>query len=465
MCNDPFGEATPLPCCLESEGAVIVAALTQRGDLDKAVGELQPEDFMDPEWQRIWTGILELNEAKVPVDIPAIKDWLNRKGLVRTIDPERMQRTLMVSPYVTDIEKHVHQVQLFARLRRVLSTCQRIAAEAYGAPDDIDAFIARAEADMYRVAAATGSTRVIHHLSDCVRDLFQRMQYECQDGSVFARTGLTKLDEMIGGLRPGKFVVIPARPSMGKTALVLNIGTHVASLEMIPRLAVHVISLESQRDEVTSRIIADKSEVDIEKISQSKIHDEDWPNLAVGAQTAFKLPMTIDDRRGLTLGQIRSSIRRAQAELRKVENGVVVQKLGVVLVDYIQLIQNPIRGGTRDQEVGAVAQGLHDLAGEFNVCIVALAQLSRACEARSDKRPVMSDIRESGAIEQAADVIVALYRDEYYNKESPDKGIAEAIVLKSKNTRTGTVRIAFQPQWMRFRNLENEETEWTDGNR
>ena len=449
----------PPPSCPESESAIIVAAITQRADLDVVIGELETGDFTEPGNRVIFMAAAELHKAQMPVDIPAVQDWLQRNNKTGLVDPIRMQERLMAAPYVSDVEKHIRRVKQHSRLRKLIATCQEIAARGYSA-ENIEEFITLAESEVYKVAAERSGGRVIHHLRDCVRDLFQSMQAEIEaerDGrAVVARTGLTRLDTLIGGLRNGQLIIIAARPSMGKTALLLNIAANVAGTECTPRLGAHVISLESPRDNVTARTIAAEGRVDVELITQRKIVD--WAAMLKAANETAKLPITIDDRSGLTLAQMRASIRRAQAELRKVdEHGRVTQKLGLVCVDYLQLVRHTIKGGNREQEVGAVAQELLNMAREFEVPMVALAQLSRSCESREDKRPLMKDLRESGAIEQAANIIVALYRDDYYDKNSPVKNVAEAIVLKSKDTRTGVVHLRFSPQWMRFDNLADEE--------
>lgn len=452
----------PLPMCPESESAIIVAILAQHMNPDLAVDELDPSDFMDSENRIAWKGIVELHRAGLPTDVPGLKDWIVRNGHSGTISPNNMQHKLGVVPYVSDMQKHVQMVKKHARLRNLILACKNIEIQGYDAGDNIEEFIESAESEIYKASVDRSSGKVIHHLRDCVHDMFSAIQKELEDrlaGRVTSVcTGLTRLDAMIGGLRNGELVVIPARPSMGKTAFMLNIATHVAQLDATPRLGAHVISLESPRENVTARVVAAEGNVDVERIRQRQFSPDDWSSLTPACQRAGKLPITIDERKGLTISQIRGSIRRAQAELRKSDAaGNITQKLGIVCVDYLQLIRNQVRSGSREEAVSQIAYELLTMAGDFDVPVVALSQLNRDCEKRDDKRPRMSDIRESGAIEQAANIIVALYRDDYYDKKSADAGLAEAIVLKSKDTRTGTVKVKFTPAWMRFDNLEERE--------
>lgn len=448
--------------CLASEASVVAAILAQRMSPDLAVDELEPNDFMDPQNRIVWKGIVELHQANLPVDVPAVKDWIVRNNLVASLNPADMQSKLALVPYVSDLSKHVQMVRQHSRLRALIATCQRVALTGFDAGGDIEGFIAEAESEVYRSASARSSGKVVHHLRDCVHDMWTAIQKEIKDRaegrSTSVCTGLTQIDRMIGGLRNGELIIIPARPSMGKTAIMLNIATHVAAIDVAPRVGVHVISLESPRENVTARIVAADAPIDVEKIRQRSFLPGDFSNMTPACERVAKLPITIDERKGLSIAQIRGSIRRSQVELRKIDGaGNVTQRLGLVCVDYLQLIRHQTRSGNREEAVSQIAYELLTMAGEFDVPVIALAQLNRAVEARDDKRPRMSDIRESGAIEQAANIIVALYRDDYYDKESKEKGLAEAIVLKSKDTRTGTVKIKFTPAWMRFDNLESDE--------
>ena len=458
-------EPRPLPMCLESEAAVIATILAQKSNPDVAVSELDPSDFMDTTNRVIWKGVVELHKTGMPVDIPAVKDWLTRNGLVGMVDPNDMQRKLALTPYVTDLDQHIQQVRQHSRLRALMNTCSRIAIEAYDAGGDIETFISESESAVYKSATERSAGKQIHHLRDCIHELFTSIAAEIQARQsgecVSICTGLTQVDRLIGGLRNGELIVIPARPSMGKTALMLNIATHVASTMTTPRVGAHVISLESPRENVAGRVVCAEGKINMEYIRQRKFPDGSFASLTPACATAAKLPITIDERKGLTIAQIRGSVRRAQAELRKVNAaGDVTQRLGLLCIDYLQLVRHTTRSGSREEAVGQIAYELLAMAGEFDLPVIALAQLNRAVESRDDKRPRMSDIRESGAIEQAANIIVALYRDDYYDKNSEDVGICEAIVLKSKDTRTGTARIKFTPEWMRFDNLASDsETE------
>jgi len=448
--------------CLSSEAAVIASVLAQPGGLDLAVDALDVGDFENPTNRVVFKAISELHTLKLPVDIPAVKDWLVRNGHVGVVDPEAMQRALSMTPYVSNVAEHIRLVKQHSRLRTFINTARRLSIEAYDAGDDIEGFLGRAEADVYHTIADGGSVKVIHHIKDTVREFFQNMSEELQAREqgrlVRASTGIKSLDRLIGGLYNGQLVVVAARPSMGKTALLLNMATHVATTNATPRIGSHVVTMESDRLNVTARIISADARYAVERLVQSNVGKDDWGTITDACARCAAMPVTIDDRSGLTLAQIRSSVRRAQAELRKVEqDGTVTQQLGAVFVDYLQLCKHAIRGGSREQEISAVAYGLLDIAKEFRVPVVALSQLNRDCEKRDDKRPKMSDIRESGAIEQAANVILALYREDYYKPNTEDAGLVEIAVLKSKDSKTGTIKVRFSKASTRFDNLSEDE--------
>lgn len=452
------------PYAPNSERAVISAVLTQPNCLDYAVDALEPTDFGHISDRTVWRAVQELHRSGQAVDIPAVKDWIARNKLIETVDPDMVQQGLLLTPYVSDIAAHVRIVAQHAKLRRLIETTREISERAYDSTNDIDGFVQEAEQKLYQVTSDRTNGLVVHKLGDCVREVFSDMQAEAnakRDGKwITITTGIGSIDRIVGPLRPGKFIVIGARPSMGKTAFALNIATHVAATQRDGALiGAHFISLESGRGELTTRIIAAEGAYPAERIARSEIATNDWAKLTTVCQRVSRWPVTIDDRGGLTLPQIRSSIRRAQSLLRKVDgNGNVLQRLGLVCLDYIQLAHHSVgRSGTREQEITAIANGLLSIAKEFQLPIIALSQLNRGCEQREDKRPRLSDFRDSGAIEQAADIVGAIYRPAYYEPGNPEvENVAEFAILKSKNTKTGIVKLHFEPSWMRFRELTND---------
>lgn len=450
-----------LPYDAGAEWAIVAACIAQPKDskLDHVVGSVQPADFFDIGCRSVFAAIVELHASKMAIDVVSIRGWLDRRGLLQQVDYDDFREGLSNHPWVRDVVPHVAQVRRLARLRRLIETCQRLAAEGRSATDNAEEFIAHAESAIYESVASTESGKIVYTLKESTISLYERVSAELkarQDGtSVTTDTGIIGLDNIIGPLRPGQLVVIAARPSLGKTALMLNISAWVAQ----HGIGAHVISLETNRENIAGRVIAANGEVSISAVMSGKLYNEDQKRLVAAIGRISKLPITIDDRSGLNIPQIRASIRRAAAELKRVDSsGNTTQRLGLVCLDYLQLAHAQVGRGNREQEVSAVAYGLLELAGEFGVPIIALSQLNRGVEGRKDRRPLMSDIRESGAIEQAASIIIALYRENEENRGKEEESV-EAIVLKSKDSAVGATRLIFRPEWMQFSQDMNNEPE------
>lgn len=450
-----------LPFDPGAEWAIVAACVAQPKDskLDHVVGSVQPADFFDIGCRLVFSAIVDLHANKLAVDLVAIHGWLSRRGVIGQVDYDDFKTGLSNHPWVRDVAPHVAQVCRLARLRRLIETCQRLAAEGRSATENAEEFIAHAESAIYESTATAESGKIVYTLKESAISLYERVSLELkarQDGtSVTTDTGIIGLDNIIGPLRPGQLVVIAARPSLGKTALMLNISAWVAQ----HGIGAHVISLETNRENIAGRVIAANGELSISSVMSGKLGNDEQARLVSAIGRITKLPITIDDRSGLNIPQIRASIRRAAAELKRTDaNGNVTQKLGLVCLDYLQLAHAQVGRGNREQEVSAVAYGLLELAGEFGVPIIALSQLNRAVEGRKDRRPLMSDIRESGAIEQAASIIIALYRENEEKRGQSEENV-EAIVLKSKDSAVGATKLIFKPEWMQFTQDTNNEFE------
>lgn len=447
------------PSAQESEGSVLAACLTQSGAVDICVGEgLTPDHFYGNPDRWVYTAIVELHSSGCRPDTPLVKQWLTANGKIASVNPHWLNEHIMNTPWVRDIRQHIRAIKGTSRLRNLISVVQQVAAEAYGHSQDPDKFIQLADSRLYEACQTESTRECLHKISDSIREFFEQVRTELlaskEGRTTRVMTGLTQLDKLVGGLLPG-LVVVAGRPSMGKTAFALNISAFIASQKLTPRLGVHVISAETRHTILAARLLGQEGFIDTSKMLSSNLQAEEFTRLTQTSKEVGVLPITSDDRSSPTLAQVRSSIRRASTELRRTDtNGNVTQKLGAVVLDYLQLCKNPNKAGNREQEVGAVAYGLLELAKDFDVPIIALAQLSRRCEERADKRPQLSDLRESGNIEQAADMVLGLYRDEHYDQATQDKGVAEVLILKNKNGPTGVVKVRFSPQWMRFDNLE-----------
>lgn len=443
------------PNDLESEWAVIASVLGQPWDskIDQVIGNIAGSDFFHEGCRVVFQAIETLNEQKLSVDQPSVKSWLARNNLAGRVDWDDFREAMSNHSWVGDVAAHIEQVKRMAKLRRMIETCQRLAAEGYQSADCADDYIAKAESEIYKcVVESTSVQQQVCTLKDAATSLYLRIQEEIksesQGNTKRVSTGLTELDNILGPLRPG-LVILAARPSIGKTALMLNIAEHNAQ----QGIAAHVISLETDKENIAGRVIANNSETNVTTVMSGKFSQEELFRVTTAIGRVSKCPITIDERSGLNLAQIRSSIRRSAAELRKTDSsGKVTQKLGLVCLDYLQLAHADVnKNDTREREVSKVAQGLLEMAKEFGVVMLALAQLNRETERNKGRKPTMADIRESGGIEAAADIIIALHRESEENRGADIEDI-EAIVLKFKNGRVGTAKLKFRGAWMRFTN-------------
>lgn len=415
--------------------------------------------------------IVELlhREQKQFDDFKVITDRLRAEGKLKEVGGAEYLiklSTQTVNVPSTQLVSSAQRLNALARIRRLVELTRDLEAKCNVPIPDPSGLIDAFEQESAKVTNQNNVGDTFHTLKESSRSVWEQLKQsiEAKKNGTLSRpvTGLTELDNLIGGLQNGQFFVVAARPSMGKTALMLNIAANVAGGELTPRVGVHVISAETRHTKIAGRMLGTAAKVSVSRIWQPALLSDDFGKLLKAMNDVmYKLPITIDDKAAPTLAHVRASIRRAQAYHRKVDkDGKVTQRLGCVVLDYLQLMKHAGRSnGTREQEVGAIADGLLQAAKDFDVPLIALSQLSRAVENRDDKRPRMSDIRESGNIEQAADVVMAIYRDDYYDKKSNDSGLAEIIVLKSKDTATGTVKVRFQKEWMLFSD-ENPEPQW-----
>jgi replicative DNA helicase len=358
-------------------------------------------------------------------------------------------------------------------LRRLIATCQKFAAEGYGDCGEIQEFIDHAEQSIFELARTAQSTAV-RPVREAVHRAFEILSEAAKRGEAITGmpSGFVELDRRMSGLHPGDLYIVAARPGMGKTSFVLNMAVNIAQPRRIvqdgneferPGYGVAFFSLEMPREQLASRLLASEGRVDVSKIRSGQIKGEDWHKLTEAAAMLGRTPLWLDDTPAISLLDLRAKLRRLQAEVsRDLGDGPRAEKLGIVMIDYLQLMSGRRDAGSREQEISEISRGLKQLAKEMKVAVVALSQLNRAVETRTtkDKRPQLSDLRESGAIEQDADAIMFIYRDEYYFEDSPDQGIAEIIVAKQRNGPTGKVRVRFESAYTRFDNLAPEAYEY-----
>jgi replicative DNA helicase len=430
------------PHNLQAEESVLGAALLSR-DAIGVVGELglTVRDFYSPAHQNVFDAVQSLYSSSGPVDVVTVADELRRNGLLDEIGGiERLNELQDATPSVSGAEHYARIVMDTALLRRLIHTAGEITDLAFGEPDDVVKAVDLAESKMFQVAEdrAVDSTRDIQVLLNEAMDQLEE-NYERGDTITGAATGYDDLDELLSGLQPSTLNIVGARPAMGKTAFGLGLATHIAKHDGRPVL---VFSLEMGHAELTQRILSSEAKVDSTKLRTGKLSETDWSKigLAVGR---LEVPLFLDDNPQVTVMEIRSKARRIKSQ----HGG-----LAVIVIDYLQLMSGHGRPENRQLEVSEISRNLKVLARELEVPIVALSQLSRNLEARADKRPMLADLRESGSLEQDADVVMFLYRDEVYNADSPDKGSAEVIVAKHRSGPIGTKRLVYLGPYTRFDN-------------
>ncbi|MDA2960232.1 MAG: replicative DNA helicase [Actinomycetota bacterium] len=430
------------PHNLEAEESVLGALMLDRNAIG-TVSEmgLMPADFYRPAHQHIYDAVRALYSSSSPVDVVTVADELRRAGLLADVGgSEALHELQNTTPAISSVGHYAKIVQDTAMLRRLIMVAGDIAEIAYNEPSDVAAALDDAESKVFAVAEerVTDSVRNVSDLWPEVLDNLEKT-YERGDTITGVATGFNDLDELLSGLQPNALYIVGARPAMGKTAFGLGIASHVAQHSGLP---VMFFSLEMGHHELTQRILSAEARVDSTKLRTGKLTEADWPKIgrAIGR---LEVPMFLDDNPRVTVMEIRAKARRIKAKYGD---------LGLIVVDYLQLMTSGGQAENRQLEVSEMSRNLKILARELEVPIIALSQLSRRLEDRSDKRPMLADLRESGSLEQDADVVMFLYRDEVYNSDSSDKGSAEVIIAKHRSGPIGTKRLVFLGQYTRFDN-------------
>jgi replicative DNA helicase len=470
------------PHDLDAEAAVLSAVLLSSEAFDEVSDVLRSEHFYSDANRRIFEAIIELQTAGGTVDVVRVATWLRDRDRLAQIGgtPYLAQLTDAI-PAVAHVGVHAKVVREKWRVRQLIATCQRFAAEGYSGQEDVQIFIDQAEQAIFDIARVPENTAV-RPVQEAIHGAFEILVAASKrgEGITGVPTGFDRLDRKCAGLHKGDLYIVAGRPGMGKTAFVLNIAVNVATPRRVrssdsdgvlggdieqPGWGVGFFSLEMPREQLASRLLAVEARVDVSRLRSGSIKHEDWNKLTDAAARVGRLPIWLDDTPALGLLDLRAKIRRLKAEIsRKSGAGPEAQDLGLVVVDYLQLMQGRKGAQSREQEISELSRGLKQLAKEMGVPVMALSQLNRSVETRTtkDKRPQLSDLRESGAIEQDADTIIFIYRDEYYNQESVDRGVAEIIIAKQRNGPTGTVKVRFTPEYTRFDNLATEDYEFDE---
>ncbi|EDL64179.1 replicative DNA helicase [Bacillus sp. SG-1] len=432
------------PQNIEAEQAVLGAIFLEPSTLTQASESLIPEDFYRSSHQKIFNVMLNLSDKGKAVDLITVTEELSAMKELEDVGGVSYLSELAGSvPTAANIEYYAKIVEEKSLLRRLIRTATTIAQDGYSREDEVDALLSEAEKNIMEVAQRKNAG-AFHDIKDVLVRAYDNIEllHNRTEDVTGIPTGFADLDEMTAGFQRNDLIIVAARPSVGKTAFALNIAQNVATKT---DENVAIFSLEMGAEQLVMRMLCAEGNINAQNLRTGSLTDEDWRKLTMAMGSLSNAGIYIDDTPGIKIGEIRSKCRRL-----KQENG-----LGMILIDYLQLIQGSGRSGeNRQQEVSEISRELKGLARELEVPVIALSQLSRGVEQRQDKRPMMSDIRESGSIEQDADIVAFLYRDDYYDKESENKNIIEIIIAKQRNGPVGTVSLAFVKEYNKFVNLE-----------
>jgi replicative DNA helicase len=437
------------PQSVEAEQAVLGGLMLSPEAYDRVADALVETDFYRRDHQLIFRAIRELAERNKPYDAVTLGEWFESMGLSEQVaGGAYLIELASTTPSAANIKAYADIVRDKAVLRQLIDVGTGIVNDGF-LPDGRDSteILAKAEQDVFAIAEAgargrTDFTPVTKALSEAF-DVLQK-RYESGGSVTGLPTGYTEFDEMTAGLQPTDLLILAARPAMGKTTLALNMAEYAA---MKTKKAVAVFSMEMSASQLALRLISSTGRVNATRLRTGQLEDEDWSRVTSAIRLLREAKIFIDDTPALSPDMLRAKSRRLKRE----------HDLGLIVIDYLQLMAVPGNSENRATEISEISRSLKGLAKELNVPVIALSQLNRSLETRTDKRPVMADLRESGAIEQDADVIVFIYRDEYYNKEnSPDKGLAEVIIGKQRNGPTGSIKLKFFGEYTRFDNLAHD---------
>ncbi len=429
------------PHNLEAEESLLGAMLLSRDAIAAALEHCSAGDFYKPSHAHIFEAITALYAAGEPADTVTVADELRRAGALEEVGgPAGLVALQANTPAISSAGRYAGIVEEHALLRRLIAVAGEISELGYSLPDDVVGTIDRAESMVFEVAQRRTADSIAP-LEELLSKSLDRLEelYDRGEAITGVPTGFHDLDELLAGLQPSNLVVVGARPSMGKTAFALGMAA-AAAMSNVPVL---FFSLEMSHLEIAQRVLCAEARVDATRMRNGRLHEDDWSKISHAIGRLGSAPLHIDDNPNVTIMDIRAKARRMKSR----------GGLGLVVIDYLQLMTGRNSAENRQVEISEISRGLKLLAGELEIPVIALSQLSRTLESRADKRPMLADLRESGAIEQDADVVMFLYRDEVYNAESPDRGTAEVLIAKHRNGPTGVVQLAFVANYARFANM------------
>lgn len=438
------------PNSIVAEKAVIGSMLMDMSAVNEAAEMLTADDFYNKQYGLMFEAMVELFNDGKAVDVVTVQERLKEKGVPESVASlEVLKELLEAVPTTVNIGQYAKIVSDKAVLRRIIAVNDEINKQCYLAKDSVDDILADTEKKVFSLVQRGGNSEFVpikNVALDALRGISKA--YQNKGNITGVPTGFIDLDFKLSGLQPSDLILIAARPSMGKTAFVLNIAQHVA---VTNHTTTAIFSLEMSKVQLVNRILSLESGVEAQNIRNGEISDGEWAKLVEAAEKVGRSNLIIDDTPGISIGELRSKCRKFKLE----------HNLGLIIIDYLQLMTGNGKTDSRQQEISDISRSLKSLARELNVPVIALSQLSRAVEKRDDKRPIMSDLRESGAIEQDADVVMFIFREDYYNHDlEPEKrDISEIIIGKQRNGPIGTVRLAWIPKYTKFGNLEHRRPE------
>ena len=436
------------PYSMEAEQSVLGCMLLSKEAVSRASEVLKAEDFYSEGHKEIFDAMLDIYEKGEPVDLVTLTERLRVRNSIDAVGGITYITNLSTFvPTAANIEYYIKIVEEKSILRRLIKLNTELIEYGYGGGLELDQLLDMAEKGIFDISQRH-SVRGFMPIKDILLDNFNRIEelYKNKSKITGIPTGFSDIDYKTSGFQPSDLILIAARPSMGKTAFALNIAQYPASHA---QKSVAIFSLEMSKEQLVNRILCSEANIDSHRMRTGNLDENDWPRLAMAVGPLAKAPIYIDDTPGISVLEMRSKARRL-----KLERG-----LDIIIIDYLQLMQGRGRAESRQQEISEISRSLKALARELDVPVIALSQLSRAPETRNDHRPILSDLRESGAIEQDADLVMFLYRDEYYNPDTDKKSIAEIIIAKQRNGPTGTVELVWLDQFTKFASLEKHRVE------
>lgn len=430
-----------------AEQAVLGSMLSDKDAVQTALETLKPEDFYREDNKEIFAAMEDIYSVGKEVDIITVGEQLKLRGTLERVGGTQNLATLIDNvPTTSNVARYVEIVKQKSLSRSIIKVNNDILKIAYDQTEDVDSILEQAEKNIFDIAQNrnTKDYAVMKDILITTLDNIEKMQNKKTRLSGM-KSGFYDLDEKISGLNNSDLIIVAARPAMGKSAFVLNIATYVAMHNKVP---VMIFNLEMSKEQLANRILSGEAEVDNKKIANGDLSPDEYVKVAEGMNRLAGTQLYIDDSSVLSPSEIRAKCRKAKLE----------KNIGLVIVDYLQLMEAKSPSGSRQQEISEISRGLKILAKELDVPVIALSQLSRATEARADHKPMLSDLRESGSIEQDADIVLFIHRDDYYDQESENKNMAEIIVAKNRHGETGTIKLGWEGKYTRFSNLVKGNT-------